>query len=185
MTAPTIEGFSVTSASILDGTTGAEAARIFGVRSGSLDIDQSQYDNTGDDQILSTWTWFNFATLTIESGFIPFPTLALITGGTITSSGVGPNDYWNIPLWNINSQNQPTRPVLIRVPSKDSLGNPRAMDFVIYRCQFEPIKFTGPRYKDGLVCTYTGRCLISSLDERGQALPEKAIGRIVSRPRNG
>lgn len=183
MTAPTVEGFSVSHAAILDGTTGAEVAPIYGVRGGSLDIDSSSYDNTGDDAILSTWTWFNFATLTIDSGYIPFTTIALLTGATITSSGAAPNTYWNLPLWNMASLNQPTRPVLVRVPSKDSVGNPLSLDYVVYKVQFEPMKFTGPKYKDGLVMSYVGKCLISALDERGVALPEKAIGRLVSRPR--
>lgn len=183
MTAPIVEAFSVSHAAILDGTTGAEAATVFGVRDGKLDIDTDSFRNTGDDTILSVWNWFNLATLDITSGFIPFSVVSLLTGAAITSSGVGPNDYWNLPLWNQSALNQPSRPVLLRAPSKDSLGNPRSLDFVLYKVQFQPIKFDGPAYKNGLVVSYTGQALMSSVDERGVALPEPAIGRLVSRPR--
>jgi hypothetical protein len=188
--APIVEGFSVSHAAILDGTTAATETDIYGVRSGSLALDTSSYDNTGDDSVLSTWNWFTYATLTIDSGYIPFDLIALLTGSSITSSGVSPADYWSMDLWNEDSLNTPTRPVLIRVPSKTALGVVRSLDFVIYKVQFDPIKFTGPTYKDGLVVNYTGKALISNFDEKGVQLLKadgttktRAIGRVVSRPR--
>lgn len=183
MASPIVEAFSVSHAAILDGTTGAETAGVYGVRDGTVEIDSDTYSNTGDDAILSVWNWFNMATVTITSGFLPFDMVALLTGGTITSSGTAPNDYWNLPLWNIGSLNQPTRPVLLRAPSKDSAGNPRSLDFVLYKVQFQPIKFDGPSYKNGLAISYTGQALMSAVDEKGVALSEKAVGRLVSRPR--
>lgn len=182
MAGPIIEAFSISHAAILDGTTGAETADIFGVRDGKLDIDTDSFRNTGDDTILSVWNWFNLATLEITSGFLPFDMVSLLTGAAITSSGVGPNDYWNLPLWNQGALNQPARPVLLRAPSKTSGGTPRSLDFVLYKVQFQPMKFDGPSYKNGLVVSYTGQALMSSVDERGVALPEPAIGRLVSRP---
>lgn len=184
MTAPIVEAFSVSHAAILDGTTGAEAADIFGVRDGTLAINSSSYSNTGDDAILSVWNWFELATLTISSGFIPFSVVSLITGAAVTSSGAAPNDYWNLPLWNESSLNQPTRPVLLRCPSKDSAGNPRNLDFVLYKVQFQPINFNGPTYKNGLTVSYTGQALMSSVDETGTALTDSAVGRLVSRPQS-
>lgn len=183
MASPIVEAFSVSHAAILNGTTGAEQADIFGVRDGSLDIDTDSFNNTGDDTILSVWNWFNLANLTINSGFVPFDVVSLLTGATITSSGTAPNDFWNLPLWNQSALNQPNRPVLIRCPSKDSSGNPRSLDIVLYKVQFQPIKFDGPSYKNGLVLSYTGQCLMSSVDEKGSALTEPSIGRLVSRPR--
>lgn len=176
------EGFSVSHAAILDGTTGAEVADIYGIREGAIEVDTDSFDNTGDDTVLSTWNWFNFATLTITSGFVPFSVVSLLAGSTITSSGTGNTAQYSMPLWNEKSLNTPPRPVLIRVPSKDSDGVTRNMDFVLYRVQFGPISFDGPTYKDGLVLNYSGKALMSTVDETGVALPggERAIGRLVN-----
>jgi hypothetical protein len=182
VTVPIVEGFSVTRASVLDGTTGAETAQIYGCRTGTLDIDSDSFDNTGDDTVLSTWQWFNFATVTIESGFLPYTTLALLTGATISSSGTAPNDWWHIPVWNISALNQQRRPLLLRCSSRSLTASNRFLDFVMYQVQFAPFKFDGPKYKDGLVVTYSGKCLMSSTDEKGAALTERSIGRIVSHP---
>lgn len=181
-----VEGFSVSHAAILDGTTGAEAVNgdLYGVESGTLAADLGTYDNTGDDRILSTWDWFNFATLTITSGYIPFATIALLTGDTTTSSGTNPNDYYYQPLWSQQSMNVGNHPVLIRVPSKDADGNVRDLDFVLYKVKFAPINFTGPTYKDGLKVNYGGKVLMSSVDETGASLGtgNDRVGRLISRP---
>lgn len=186
MSALNVEGFSISHAAVLDGTTGAELAAgdLYGVRSGSLEVDMDEFDNTGDDYVLSSWIWFNFATVTIEMGYIPFATIALLTGSTITSSGVAPADHYSLPIWEQGSLNQPTRPMLIRIPSKDGTGRIRLLDIVLYRCQFKPIGFDGPSYKDGLMVNYSAKAMISDRDERNQVLAgdRRAIGRLVSRP---
>lgn len=191
MAVPIVEGFSLSHAAILDGTTGAEAVNgdIYGIRSGSIELDTDSYDNTGDDSVLSTWYWFNKATLTIQSGYVPFNTIALLSGSKVTSSGTAPNDYYTLPLWEDRQQNTTPRPVLIRVPSKDKDGVLRTLDFVLYKVQFQPISFDGPTYKDGLLLNYTGTALMSDKTETGAAvtdsqsgLPSRAIGRLVSRP---
>jgi hypothetical protein len=178
-----VEGFSVSHAAILDGTTGAETADIYGIREGSIELDTDSFDNTGDDAVLSTWSWFNFATISITSGFIPFATLALITGVETTSTGTAPAQTFERPLWDERELNTTPRPVLVRVPSKDTEGAARWLDFVLYKVQFEPISFDGPSYKDGLVANYTGKALISDVDETGEDLTSRAVGRIVSAPR--
>lgn len=183
MPSPTIEAFSISHAAILNGTTGADAADIFGVREGTVEIDSDSYSNTGDDAIQSVWNWFNLATVTVTSGFLGFDMVSLITGATITSSGVAPADYWNLPLWNQSSLNQPTRPVLLRCPSKDTTGRARSLDFVLYKCQFQPIRFDGPSYKNGLSVSWTAQALMSSVDETGATLVDPSVGRLVSRPR--
>lgn len=191
MATPIVEGFSLSHAAILDGTTGAEAVDgdIYGIRSGSIELDTDSYDNTGDDAVLSTWYWFNKATLTVQSGYVPFKTIALLSGSKVTSSGAAPNDFYTLPLWEERQQNTTPRPVLIRVPSKDKDGVLRTLDFVLYKVQFQPISFDGPTYKDGLLLNYTGTALMSDKDEKGQpvldsqtGLPSRAIGRLVSRP---
>lgn len=183
MAGTTFEGFSVSHAAILDGTTGAETADIFGVREGSIEVDTDSYDNTGDDTILSTWNWFNFATLSIQAGYVPFSVVALLQGNTIASSGTGNATKYELPLWNESSLNQPARPVLIRVPSKDSDGLARNLDFILYKVQFEPISFDGPSYKDGLLLNYSGKALMSNKDEKGANLTDRAIGRLVNTQR--
>jgi hypothetical protein len=172
------EVFSVSHAAILDGTTGAETADIYGVRQGSVSVNSDSYDNTGDDAVLSNWFWFNYAEISISSGYVPFHVISLLTGAPITST----SDTWSLPMWTEKSLNQPPRPVLIRVPSKDSLGAVRTMDIILYRVQFQPIAFDGPNYKDGLVLNYTGRAVLSTADETGNALTERAIGRLVNKP---
>lgn len=184
-----VEGFSLSHAAILAPNTGIEDARgnIYAVRSGSLQLDQSQYDNTGDNAVLSVWYWANKVNITIQGGYIPFDTMALISGSTVTSSGAGATQTFSFPLWEINTMNTATRSMLIRIPSKDSLGNLRTLDFILYKVQFQPFSFNGPTYKAGLLLDYNGAALFSSTDEMGNpvldsvtGLPSKAIGRLVS-----
>ena len=178
------EGFSLSHAGILNGTTGAEEADgdIYGIRTGSVELSTDSYDNTGDDRVLSIWSWFDSATVTIQAGFTPLKTLALLSGSTLTSSGSAPNDYYTLPLWNVSSLNTPPRPMVLRVPARDSNGVPRTLEIVLYKVQFSPFGFDGPSYKSGLLLNYTGRALVSTVDEKGIALSDPAIGRLVSRP---
>lgn len=187
----TFEGFSLSHAAILDGTTGAQAVDgdIYGVRTASLEPDTDDFDNTGDDAVLSTWQWLNYATVTVEAGYIPFKLVALLSGESMTSSGTAPNDSYSLPLWTDRSMNVAPKPMLIRLPSKDSLGVVRTMDFVLYRVQFGPIQFDGPQYKDGLTASYSGKALMSLYDETGTLLSTsfpglpvgtKAVGRLLN-----
>lgn len=191
MVSSTVEGFSLSHAAILDGTTGVEHqfGDIYGIRSGSLELDQDSYDNTGDDTILSTWFWANKANVTVQAGYVPFSTISLITGSTVTSSGSGDSAEFSLPLWETNALNSSPRPMLIRVPSKDKDGNIRSLDFILYKVQFQPFSFDGPSYKEGLLLNYNGSALFSDTDEKGNPVldsrtgkPTKAIGRLVSRP---
>ena len=179
-----VEGFSISHAAILNGTTGIEQSwgDIYGIREGSLEVDSDSYDNTGDDAVLSSWFWFNHATVTISGGYVPFDLIQGLTGAVMTSSGTAPNDYYNLPLWNQASLNQSTRPMFIRIPSKDSAGVSRNLDIMLYKVQFEPMSFDGPTYKDGLVLNYSGRALVSGTDELGGTLSDRSVGRLISRP---
>jgi hypothetical protein len=186
------EGFSLSHAAILSGTTGAEGATVYGVRNGTISTDQGNFENTGDDVVLSEHFWINFANVTIEEGYIPFSTIAYITGTSVTSSGISGADYYAIPLWTLASMNQVTQPLAIRVPAKDAGGQIRTLDFILYRVQFMPFNFTGPSYKTGLSCAIAGRALFSTVNEVGTSLPSayggtsgtagNSIGRLVSLP---
>jgi hypothetical protein len=181
------EGFSLSHAAILSGSTGAELTTLYGVRNGSVTPDSGNFENTGDNVVLSEWFWLNFANVTIESGFITYATLATIYGTTVSSSGSSPNDYYSVPLWTLNSMNQITRPLAIRVPGKDSAGAVYTLDFVLYKVQFQPMTFTGPSYKNGLTVSVNGRALLSLTDEVGTALPvsyPRSVGRLIAAPGN-
>lgn len=191
MVSPIVEGFSLSHAAILDGTTGAEAVDgdIYGIRSGSLEMDSDSYDNTGDDTILSTWYWANRVNVTVQSGYVPFPTISLLSGSKVTSSGSGDDTTFSLPLWEEASMNTQPRPMLIRLPSKDKDGLVRTLDFVLFKVQFQPFSFDGPSYKEGLLLNYSGTALFSDKDEKGQPVldsrtgrPTKAIGRLLSKP---
>jgi hypothetical protein len=281
-----VEAFSVSHAAILDRATGTVETDIFGVRTASMTPDLGQADNTGDDAVLSTWNWFNFGTLNIESGFVGLDLYAQLSGTTVTVGGTatsayvlftpaasggsgsgGPYDYsgtaattfsvdgntvtlnadetnlagvvaavdaalpvaytvttsgaqvrialsaagtntiavsgtnasrvtgsagyanvaganasqLEIPLWQEDAGNQPPYPVLVRMPSRDGLGNPLNLDVLLYKVQLGPINFQGPQYKTGLTASYSGRILQSGFDEKGNALVKKACGRLISR----
>ena len=182
MTTKTLEGFSISHAAILNGTTGADLQDIYGIRSGSLDLAVDNYDNTGDDSVLSTWYWFNYATVAVQSGYVPFDMIQALAGTTVTSSGSGTSDYYSMPLWTDSSTNQAPKPLLLRMAAKDSAGQPRTMDIVLYKVQFSVPSFDGPSYKNGLILNYSGRALKSNLDEVGNVLAEPTIGRLISRP---
>lgn len=227
-----VEAFSVSHAALLNGTTGAEQADgdIFGVRSASLAADIGNFDNTGDDAVLSSWFWFNFATVTVEAGYIPFDLISLMTNTPIkdyadlaaytagttltpipaavttgttaeiaaslaaynTAVAARENNAAHIfeqELWSDQSMNVAPMPMLVRMPSKDSKGRIRLLDFVLYRVQFSPINFTGPSYKAGLTINYAGRAVMSDVDETGTnlgTLPDgraiRSVGRLISRP---
>ena len=106
----------------------------------------------------------------------------MLSGESVSSSGAGATARYYLDMWTESSMNQATRPVLIRVPSKDTSGDARNLDIVLYKVQFEPISFDGPTYKDGLKINYAGYCLMSDVDETGATLAQKMIGRIVSLP---
>lgn len=187
----TSEGFSLSHAAILDSSTGLEEefGDIYGIRSGSLELDSDQYDNTGDDAILSTWYWANKVNVTIQSGYVPFKTLELISGSVVKTTGTDDTTRHEIALWEEQSMNTAPRPMLIRVPSKDKDGISRYLDFILYKVQFQPFSFDGPAYKEGLLLNYNGSALFSDTDEKGEPVldsrtgePTKAIGRLISRP---
>ena len=155
------------------------------MRNGTISTDQGNFENTGDDVVLSEHFWINFCNVTIEEGFIPFQTIAAITGSNISSSGAAGADFYAIPLWTIASMNQPTWPMAIRVPAKDTLGQIRTLDFILYRVQFQPFNFTGPSYKTGLSCSIAGRGLFSTVNELGTSIANTTnggsqIGRLVA-----
>lgn len=178
------EAFSLSAASILNPGTGADSQAIYGVRTGTISANISQYDNTGNDRVLSRWVWSDYATVTIEAGFVSWAMYALINGVTIGSSGTAPSDFYSMPLWDLSSLNQPTLPMRLRSTAKDTNSKQLTMDIILYKVQFNPINFTGPAYKTGLNFNASGTALYSSADEAGNTLTNPTIGRVVLSPGN-
>jgi hypothetical protein len=183
------EAFSIQHAAILgnDGVSDHEFGDIYGIRSGSLELDQDSYDNTGDDAVLSTWFWANKVNVTIQAGYIPFQTLETIYGTKVLSSTSGGNLTTSFNFLEQNRMQPKPRPVRLRLPSKDAAGNEQVMDIILYKVQFQPFSFDGPAYKEGLLLNYNGTALMSDTDEKGQPVldsvtsePSKAVGRIIT-----
>jgi Zn-dependent M28 family amino/carboxypeptidase len=78
--------------------------------------------------------------------------------------------------------NTSPKPVLVRIPSKDSAGAARRLDLILYRVQFGPFTFNGPAYKAGMEVSFAGRALASTINEVGTVWPDgkKRVGRLVS-----
>lgn len=183
------EAFSIEHAAILNGTTLSdhEFGDIYGIRSGTLELDQDSYDNTGDDTVLSTWFWANKVNLTIQAGYIPFQTLELIYGTKVTSSTAGNMLRTQFNFLEVDRMQPKPRPVRLRLPSKDANGNSQKMEIILFKVQFQPFSFDGPAYKEGLLLNYNGTALMSDTDETGAPVldsvtgePSKAVGKIIT-----
>jgi hypothetical protein len=93
-----VEALSISHAQICDGVNsfftqlaGAAAADldIYGVNDASLAADTSNYDNNGDDTTLSRWNWLNFATVSVQGGYLSFPMYANLSGRPLTTTVTG------------------------------------------------------------------------------------------------
>lgn len=91
-----VEAFSLSHAQVLNGATtfldalaaaAAEDEDIYGVNDASLDPDIGDYDNEGDDDILSTWSWLNFADVAVQAGYLSLPLMANLTNQEVDESG--------------------------------------------------------------------------------------------------
>lgn len=184
-----IEVFSISHAAILAGNEDAQAVGaeetygdFYGVDSGSISANIGNYKNTGDDRIISVWRYIEDVDVSIKGGFLPFDLINLVFGATISSSGSGDNLRWDVPFLEEKWNNIAPRPVLVRCPSKDSDGNIRDFDMVLYEVHFGPIQLEGLAYKEGVKISWNGTAVISSTDEAGNTLSRKAVGRFMSVP---
>jgi len=177
-----VEGFSISHAAILDPDTGIEETfgDVYGVNSGSLDLTLSSFSNVGDDGVLSIWDWVDFATVSIQAGYISFKLIELLTGVSLSSSGAGDSIQYSMELWEETSFNIAEKPMRIRVPSRDSESNTRLLDIILYKVKFKPIVFTGIAYKEGLKINYDSVAWLSYTDHEGNSLTNKAVGRLIS-----
>lgn len=185
------EGFSVSHAQVLDGATLfadaltlTTAYDIYGVEEASIAPNIGDYENNGDDVTLSNWSWTNYADLSVKGGYFSFPLVETLTGRATVSTGVDPAVTFELDLWHEDDSNVAPMPALVRIPSRDSTGVVRLLDIGLYKVDFEPIRFDGPSYKNGLKVSYQGRAVYSSLDELGVAFVDgkRRIGKIISLP---
>lgn len=177
----TVEGFSISHAAILTAAGVEETyGDVYGVNSGTLDVSLGSYENEGDDTIMSIWDWVNYATVSIQAGYVSFQLIALLTGLTLSSSGSGDSIQYNLELWEETTFNVTERPMRIRVPSRDSASNSILLNIILYKVKFAPISFVGPAYKDGLKINYSGKALLTDTSHTGETMANKAVGRILS-----
>jgi hypothetical protein len=189
---PIVEGFSLSHAEILDGVktfavaaaayASGDAFDIYGVNQASLDPDTDDFQNEGDDVIMSDWSWLNWADLEVQAGYLSFPLIGTLTGQTVSSAGAGDSQTFGLDLWHEDSMNVAPKPMIIVMPSKTKDGLVRKLVIGLYKVQFAPITFDGPEYKEGLKVNYNGKALMADKDEVGVAFVDgkKKVGRLLS-----
>lgn len=177
-----VSSFSLSHAGILDGATAAEVADVYGVNTGSLELESDTYERTGDDKILSTIRWITKGTLSLSSPYMPLDTMAILYGTPVVS-GTGDNDM-TMQLWTEKGMNIKPRPVVLEAPGETEDGTPITMRFVLYKVKFGQVSFDQfLSYKEGLSITLEGDALLSDVDELGEAFEDDLgarIGKIVT-----
>lgn len=104
---PVVEAFSLSHAQICDGTSSfltnlaaavALGLDFYGVNDASLAADTGNYENNGDDTTRSRWNWINFATLTVQGGFLSFPLYSTLSGQGMSQQTIAAvNEVQSIP----------------------------------------------------------------------------------------
>jgi hypothetical protein len=186
-----VEGFSLSHAQVMDGSTTFTAAHlattvgegldIYGVNDSSITPNADKFDNEGDDAVLSTWNWVTNADLAIKAGYLSFKLIETITRQATGSSTIAGKQVWFQDLWHEDSMNVAARPCLLRMPSRDDNGQVGNLVLGLYRLDFKPITFDGPRYRDGLKVNYDATANQSNVDELGNPFPDgkKRFGKIL------
>lgn len=189
---PIIEGFSLSHVEILDGsktfrqawTTQAIADffDVYGVNQASLDPQVDDFDNEGDNDILSTWMWLTTADISVQAGYLSFPMIATLTGAPLSSSGTGLSTSYEMDLWSETQFNVAPKPAIVVMPGKDHMGLPLDLVIGLYKIQFGPMTFDGPSYKEGLKVNFNGKALKSLYDEKGIAHTDgkRKVGRMLA-----
>ena len=293
MASSIVEAFSLSHAQILDGNTAflaaalagttPEALDVYGVNDGKLSPKIDEWENEGDDQVLSIWSWLKNADVEVQAGYLSFPLLSSLTGQAVVQAGAqaatnevqgvaitasagtytltvagqttaplaysattaavqtallllntvddtdivvtgtpaaliltfggkyaGQNvapvavgtgsltgtavvtqttvgspaygDSYSIDLWHEDSMNSAPKPMILKMPSKDRDGLIRTLTIGLYKVQFKPVTFDGPKYKDGLKVNYGGSALAASKDEMGVVFPDgkRRFGKLIS-----
>lgn len=179
----TEEVFSLVRAAVLTPGSGIEQLQLPGVRDGSMSPEFTAVSSMADDVELATWAQLNTVAVTVSGGFLSFPALSLLLGGTVSSDS---NNRLSVPWGRISLPAAAEVPLVLRASSRDSRGRPRTLDFVLYRVRFTSLTVESFAYKNGVVASWTAQALFSTFDESGAPLSddgtEQGIGRLVSSP---
>ena len=177
---PNISSFSLSHVGILNGTTTAEIADLFGVNEGSLELETDQFERTGDDAILSTNRWITKGTVSFRTNYIPLDMMAALYGTPVTSAAIG----YSMQLWTEKAMNVAPRPVVVEAPGEDQDGNPNTLRILLYKVKFGQMNFDQfMSYKEGLAVSFEGDALLADKDELGAAFTDKQgkrIGRLIT-----
>lgn len=175
-----ISSFSLSHAAILDGSTPAEIADLYGVNEGSLELETDQYERQGDDRILSTTRWITKGTLSLKSNYIPLDLIETIYGTPVVSGAEG----LTLQLWTEKAMNIKPYPVLVQAPGETSDGTPITFKIVLYKVKFGQFSFDQfMSYKEGLAVSFDGDALLSDTDELGKPFTDglgARIGKLVA-----
>lgn len=200
MTAPSanVSLFSLSHAQLMDGQTDFLTAALawanapadldlYGVRNGSISPNTGDWSNEGDDTVLDNISWLTDADITIEQGYISFPTLARITGQRTSSalsfsSSAGALRIYAQDLYHEDSMNVAPFPMLMRCPASDEDGIVGTGVFGLYKVKPGPLTFNGPQYKQGTAVSFTGKALLSRKDEKGNVFADgkRRVGRLIA-----
>lgn len=179
MANPNISSFSLSHVGILDGTTNAEVADLFGVNEASLELETDTFERTGDDKILSTNRWITKGTVSFRTNYMPLDMMALLYGTPVVSGAEG----ISMQLWTEKSMNIKPRPIVCQAPGEDQDGNPMVIKFVLYKVKFGQVSFDQfMAYKEGLAVSVEGDALLSEKDELGAEFADglgSRIGKVV------
>ena len=176
MPSPNVTSFSLSHVGILDGTTAAEVADLYGVNEGSLDVESDSYERQGDDKILSTTRWLTKGTVSFRTNYLPLDMMALLYGTPAVSSATG----YSMQLWTEKAMNIAPRPVVVQAPGETDAGVPITMKFVLYKVKFGQITFDQfLSYKEGLAISLEGDALLSDKDELGATFTDGLGARIA------
>ena len=180
MPSPNVTSFSLSHVGILNGTTAAEVADLYGVNEGSLDVESDSYERQGDDKILSTTRWLTKGTVSFKTNYLPLDMMALLYGTPAVSSATG----YSMQLWTEKAMNIAPRPVVVQAPGEDHDGKPLLFKIILYKVKFGQINFEQfMSYKEGLAVSFEGDALLAEKDELGAAFTDDLgarIGKIVT-----
>lgn len=179
-----ISSFSLSHVGILNGTTSAELADLFGANESSLELESDVYERQGDDKILSTARWITKGTLTVGTNYIPLPLISSLYGTAVVSSQIATKDAYTVQLWTEKGMNVAPRPVVVLAPGENEDGVPMDIKIVLYKVKFGPFSFSqSPSYKEGLAVSFEGDALLSDKDELGATFADgygARIGKIIA-----
>lgn len=179
------EGFSLSKVSLLS-ANGADDIEgvLYGASSVTFEPEIESYDEFSNEKLVGVWSDVRRVSLSVEAGYASLAVWSKVTGSTVNVAGLlNQTDHKiGMPLWEYGRSNMATMPLRITFPAKDTLGNPKVVEVVLFKVKFKPPTLTGAQYKEGMKVTYEGTVMLSATDEKGQVLEREAFGRMDLTP---